>query len=196
VNHDEAFQNMEGFDTNFAESFFSRLRKCQDGAWHRMSVQFVEYYGWETAWRQSMTGHDNGYQFRDLLQRLFSSARTARFADYWGKKDGEVSGEPEPGDIGFAVEVPKSQVRQKVGRKAKGRLKESVPKPVRKRTKPQKLELADKVPQSAENEAVHPPSPPQSRLPAVSWTTAAVAMAAPPRDPTPVSEDSDADFDW
>ena len=49
VNHQIEFMTPDGVHTNFAESFFSRMRAATWGAWHRTSVQNLEEYGWEMA---------------------------------------------------------------------------------------------------------------------------------------------------
>lgn len=122
VNHSEAFVGPDGIHTNLAEGFFSRMRHAQGGAWHRMSVQYLELYAWEFAWRQTVVGRSNAEQMQDLLRRLLSSGRPTRFIDYWGKRPtgGVEPGEPE--EIGTVVEIDKRQLRKKLGRPRKGSL--------------------------------------------------------------------------
>lgn len=122
VNHSTEFMSPEGFHTNLAEGFFSRMRHAQGGAWHRMSVQYLELYGWEFAWRQTMVGRSNAEQMADLLKRLLGSGRPNRFADYWGKRPAPPDGSSGPEDTGVAVEIDKRELRKKMGRPSKKRL--------------------------------------------------------------------------
>lgn len=122
VNHSAEFMSPEGFHTNLAEGFFSRMRHAQGGAWHRMSVQYLELYGWEFAWRQTMVGRSNAEQMADLLKRLLGSGRPNRFADYWGKRPAPPDGFSGPEDVGLAVEIDKRELRKKMGRPSKKRL--------------------------------------------------------------------------
>jgi hypothetical protein len=121
VNHDEHFQDEDGFNTNLAENFFSRMRLSQAGSWHRMSVQYLELYGYEFAWRLTMVGKSNGDQLHDLLDRLFHSGRTRQFAGYWAKDPGKRPSREES-EMGFVIEVAKDKIRKPTGRPAKNRL--------------------------------------------------------------------------
>jgi len=120
VNHSRQFVNAEGMHTNLAEGFFSCIRRAQAGAWHHMSIQHLEYYGWEIAWRQTMVGSANDVQLHDLLQRLLQSGRPTRFVDYWSKR--APHDRPDPADVGAAVEVSVSDIARKMGRPRKDSL--------------------------------------------------------------------------
>lgn len=137
VNHSEEFMSRDGFHTNLAENFFSRMRHAQGGAWHRMSVQYLQYYGWEFAWRQTMVGRSNVEQLQDLAKRLLSSGRPTRFIDYWKKRPTDGTGEVEPEDIGIAVEIDKRDLRKKMGRPRKGALKAFTPEPSKPGVRPE-----------------------------------------------------------
>jgi hypothetical protein len=118
VNHNVEFMTDDGVHTNLAENVFSRIRTAIHGASHRMSVQNLEEYGWEIAWRLEMVGRDNKYQLDDLLRRLLTSGRPTRFADYWGK-----SPQLHPKQkvaTGVLREIPKDEVKKKRGRPLKG----------------------------------------------------------------------------
>lgn len=131
INHSQEFMSPEGFHTNLAEGFFSRMRHAQGGAWHRMSVQYLHFYGWEFAWRQTMVGKSNVEQIEDLAKRLLASGRPTRFIDYWKKRPSDGSSTPEPEDVGTAVEIDKKDLRKKMGRPRKGALKTLTPDPVK-----------------------------------------------------------------
>lgn len=119
VNHSVEFMNEDGFHTNLAENFFGRMRSAQSGAWHRMSLQYLELYGWEFAWRQTMLERSNAEQLADLAHRVLNTGRSERFADYWGKRD-EPKVKPDVDDRGLAIEIDKGGLRKKRGRKRIG----------------------------------------------------------------------------
>ncbi len=126
VNHQHEFMTKDGFNTNFAEGVFSRLRAAVAGAWHRTSIQNLEEYGWEVAWRQSMVGRPNGEQLEDLVRRVLNSGRAERFADYWAKRP--LERRPEREELGEVVEVDKNDVSKKRGRPTGGMVRMHKPK--------------------------------------------------------------------
>lgn len=126
VNHSTEFMSEEGFNTNYAEGFFARMRAAQGGAWHKLTLQHLEEYGWEFAWRQTMAGLSNLAQLEDLLRRVLNSGRAKRFGDYWGKRPGPKVRTPRA-EQGTAMEVDKGGVRKKRGRPRLGTVR---PKPV------------------------------------------------------------------
>jgi len=122
VNHTEEFMSKAGVHTNLAENYFSRMRACQAGAWHRLTVRFLEDYGWEVAWRLTMLPNSNEFQLQDLLARLMRSGRSTRFRDAWNKQRRKSKTPPDPlADQGpYLVEIPKDQVRKRRGPPRKG----------------------------------------------------------------------------
>lgn len=86
VNHSKEFQTKDGHHTNHAENFFSRMRAAVHGAWHKVTVEHLEEYAWEFAWRQSMTMTDNRRQLQDLLRKVLAPGRAERWVDYWGSR--------------------------------------------------------------------------------------------------------------
>lgn len=126
VNHSEEFMTDDGFHTNHAEGFFARMRAAQGGAWHKLTLQYLEEYGWEFAWRQTMVGRSNLEQLEDLLRRMLNSGRATRFADYWGTRP-----DPKPkasaDDVGLVMAVSKDGVKKKRGRPALGTVRPQEP---------------------------------------------------------------------
>lgn len=86
VNHSKEFQTKDGVHTNHAENFFSRMRAAVHGAWHKVTVEHLEEYAWEFAWRQTMTMTDNRAQLQDLLRKVLAPRRAERWVDYWGSR--------------------------------------------------------------------------------------------------------------
>ena len=116
INNSEHFVDKDGNHTNNAEGFFSRMRAAVAGAWHHMDLRYLEYYGWEFAWRQQMVVRDNSHQLADLLSRIMRCPRSVLFENYYGK-DGPRT--PYSGESGAACEVPASQVKRRPGRPQK-----------------------------------------------------------------------------
>lgn len=142
VNHSKEFMSKDGHHTNHAEGFFARLRAAQGGAWHRLTLQYLEEYGWEFAWRQTMAGRPNLQQLEDLLRRVLNHGRANRFVDYWNKRKTPKDAVPAD-EQGTAVEVRKGDVRKKRGRPTKesARMQEP-PKPKRAYRRKSKAEPA------------------------------------------------------
>jgi hypothetical protein len=157
INHDEHFQDAKGFNTNLAENFFSRMRLSQAGSWHRISVQYLELYGYEFAWRLTMVGKPNGEQFHDLLDRLLHSRRTSQFAGYWAK-DPTKRPPREAADMGFVIEVPKDKIPKPTGRPAKNRLASA-------------HEMPQKASRTRRRHGDEPTNPPPALPPQVSWSS-------------------------
>lgn len=126
VNHSQEFMSPDGFHTNHAEGFFARMRAAVGGAWHKMTLQYLEEYGWEFAWRQTMVGKGNLEQLEDLLRRALNSGRATRFADYWGTRPEPKPKAPADGQ-GPAMEVDKVGVKKKRGRPTLGSVKAKEP---------------------------------------------------------------------
>lgn len=126
VNHSTEFMSEEGFHTNQAENYFARIRAAQGGAWHRLTLQHLEEYGWEFAWRQTMAGQSNQHQLEDLLRRVLNSGRAERFGDYWNKR--KTPKPPvAPEENGTAIEVDKAGVKKKRGRPKLGTVRPKQP---------------------------------------------------------------------
>jgi hypothetical protein len=123
--HLKEFQDENKRNTNNAESFFSRMRHAYRGSWHRTSIQNLEWYGWEFAWRQTMVGRSNEAQLQDLLKRVFSPFDERRFTDYWRKRPDRPS--PDPDDVGLVVEIDKRTIPKKRGRPRKGEVRYKEP---------------------------------------------------------------------
>lgn len=51
INHSQAYSE-NGASTNWAESFFSRIRRAETGIYHRISARYLAAYAGEMAWRE------------------------------------------------------------------------------------------------------------------------------------------------
>jgi hypothetical protein len=141
--HAKEFQDVNKRNTNNAESFFSRMRHAYRGAWHRTSIQNLEWYGWEFAWRQTMVGRSNEKQLQDLLARVLAPFNERRFSDYWRKQPDRPK--PDADEVGLVVEIDKRTIPKKRGRPRKGEVRFKPP-PRKKRAYSKKKEAAKPMP--------------------------------------------------
>jgi transposase-like protein len=81
VNHSIAFHD-EGVSTNWAESFFSRLRRAEIGQHHRIGVHLHQYAG-EMAWREDHRRLANGALFELTAAAALHHPKSVRWAGYW-----------------------------------------------------------------------------------------------------------------
>jgi len=79
VNHSVEYSTAEGVSDNMAESHFSRGRRAQYGVHHGMRPQYLEFYAWEWAWRETRRIYDQTANCRQLLEWLLSPG----YSDYW-----------------------------------------------------------------------------------------------------------------
>jgi len=82
INHSVAFSK-DGACTNWAESFFSRLRRAEMGQHHHISGKYLGSYAGEMAWRE-----DNRRQASGSLHEMAAGAALAHpvsrvWAGYW-----------------------------------------------------------------------------------------------------------------
>lgn len=75
INNQLAY-SMDGACTNGAESFFSRLRRAEQGHHHHIAGIYLARYAQESAWREGHRRHGNGDQARGIVE-LALAARTS-----------------------------------------------------------------------------------------------------------------------
>lgn len=81
VNHSVTY-SADGACTNWAESFFSRVRCAERGVYRNWSKAYAERYGMEMAWREENARVDNGQQIQLTIGALMRSSRST-MAGYW-----------------------------------------------------------------------------------------------------------------
>ena len=81
VNHSVTY-SADGACTNWAESFFSRVRAAERGVYRFWSKRYAERYGMEMAWKEENSRIDNGEQIRLAMSALMRSGRST-MAGYW-----------------------------------------------------------------------------------------------------------------
>ena len=85
INHQVAYSDGEAC-TNWAESYFSRLRRAEIGTHHSIAGPYLASYAQEMAWREDHRRVSNGEQF-GLITRAVATAPVSRqWKGYWQRR--------------------------------------------------------------------------------------------------------------
>lgn len=82
INHSEAYSE-GGASTNWAESFFSRLRRAEIGIYHHISGKYLAAYAGETAWREDQRRSGNKAQLMGALALGLGHGVSRTWKGYW-----------------------------------------------------------------------------------------------------------------
>lgn len=82
IDHGQAY-SLDGISSNGAESFFSRLRRGENGHFHHISGPYLVRYAQESAWREDNRRVSNGDQTRNAVALALSSKPSVDFCGYW-----------------------------------------------------------------------------------------------------------------
>jgi len=82
INHQEAYSDGEAC-TNWAESYFSRLRRAEIGHHHHVAGTYLLRYAQESSWREDNRRVPNGEQARRVVQLGLRHAPSIDFGGYW-----------------------------------------------------------------------------------------------------------------
>ncbi len=82
INHDEAY-SMDGACTNWAEEFFSRMRRAEIGHHHHIAGQYLLRYAQEATWREDNRRAANGEQVNSVSKLALSQKPSVDFTGYW-----------------------------------------------------------------------------------------------------------------
>jgi transposase-like protein len=82
INHEEAY-SMDGACTNWAEEFFSRLRRAEIGHHHHISGNYLLRYAQEATWREDNRRTSNGEQVSRVAGLAMKRGRSVDFTGYW-----------------------------------------------------------------------------------------------------------------
>lgn len=81
INHSEAY-SLDGACTNWAESFFSRIRRAEAGIHHRIAGEYLSAYANERAWREDFRRVSNGGQFAMIVDAALSAPVPRQWKGY------------------------------------------------------------------------------------------------------------------
>jgi len=82
INHGEAY-SLDGACTNWAEEYFSRLRRGEMGHHHHISGPYLLRYAQEAAWREDARRVANGEQVQRVAELALHSKASVDFTGYW-----------------------------------------------------------------------------------------------------------------
>jgi transposase-like protein len=83
VNHSVEYKSEDGASTNWAESYFSRLRRSEFGIHHRISGHRLQAYADEMAWRENHRRQPNGTHWNLITAAALSHPKSEIWAGYW-----------------------------------------------------------------------------------------------------------------
>lgn len=82
INHQEAY-SLDGACTNWAESYFSRLRRAELGHHHHIAGAYLLRYAQEASWREDHRRVGNGEQVRAIAHLAMRRGPSVDFSGYW-----------------------------------------------------------------------------------------------------------------
>jgi len=82
IDHEQAY-SYNGVSTNEAESFFSRLRRAEQGHHHHIAGDYLVRFAQEAAWREDYRRHSNGEQVIAILKLALAIQPSVDFSGYW-----------------------------------------------------------------------------------------------------------------
>jgi transposase-like protein len=82
INHEEAY-SLDGACTNWAEEFFSRMRRAEIGHHHHLAGAYLLRYAQEASWREDNRRVSNGEQATRVTGLALANKPSVDFTGYW-----------------------------------------------------------------------------------------------------------------
>lgn len=82
INHEEAY-SLNGACTNWAESYFSRLRRAEAGHHHHIAGSYLLRYAQEASFREDNRRLSNGEQVQAVAANAMKAKPSVDFSGYW-----------------------------------------------------------------------------------------------------------------
>ena len=92
INHEEAY-SLDGACTNWAEEYFSRLRRGEIGHHHHIAGTYLLRYAQESAWREDNRRIANGEQVSRIATLAMKHRPSVDFCGYWQRHHAEERAE-------------------------------------------------------------------------------------------------------
>ncbi len=86
INHEEAY-SYDGACTNWAEEFFSRMRRMEIGHHHHIAGLYLLRYAQEASWREDNRREANGEQVNRLAMLEMKRKPSVDFSGYWQRHE-------------------------------------------------------------------------------------------------------------
>ena len=87
INHQEAY-SLDGACTNWAEEYFSRLRRAEAGHYHHIAGDYLLRYAQESSWRKDHRRISNGDQTHLIAGLAMRKTVSPDFTGYWQRHIG------------------------------------------------------------------------------------------------------------
>ena len=87
INHQEAY-SLDGACTNWAEEYFSRLRRAEAGHHHHIAGAYLLRYAQEASWREDHRRMSNGDQVHAVAGLAMHKKTSPDFVGYWQRSNG------------------------------------------------------------------------------------------------------------
>jgi hypothetical protein len=91
INHEEAY-SLNGACTNWAEEYFSRLRRGEIGHHHHIAGPYLLRYAQESSWREDNRRLSNGEQVNRVAGLALTNKPSVDFGGYWQRHVQEQPG--------------------------------------------------------------------------------------------------------
>jgi transposase-like protein len=85
INHSEAY-SLNGACTNWAEGYFSRLRRAEIGHHHHIANVYLLRFAQEAAWREDNRRLPNGEQVKRIAALALANKPSVDFCGYWQRR--------------------------------------------------------------------------------------------------------------
>lgn len=85
--------------TNWAESYFSLLRRAHRGIYHRIGGKYLQFYASEIAWKQDHRHLSELERLRRLLSLLLMSGASEKWSCYWQNRRSEWERDLSPSAV-------------------------------------------------------------------------------------------------
>ncbi len=82
INHKKEYSTVDAC-TNWAESFFSRMRRAEIGVHHRIAGPYLSAYAGEMAWRENHRRVANGGQYDMVVSAALHHPVSRQWKGYW-----------------------------------------------------------------------------------------------------------------
>jgi len=82
INHEEGY-SLDGACTNWAEEFFSRMRRAEIGHHHHVAGNYLLRYAQEASWREDNRRVPNGDQVQRVSALAMKHKPSVDFSGYW-----------------------------------------------------------------------------------------------------------------
>jgi transposase-like protein len=86
INHEEAY-SLDGACTNWAEEFFSRMRRAEIGHHHHVAGPYLLRYAQESSWREDNRRAPNGEQVERVATLAMKRSKSKEFTGYWQRHE-------------------------------------------------------------------------------------------------------------